>query len=154
MSSSILLPCFVRIFITGSLNSLSLFYFFLLLLFISVLLIFSLEVLSSSFVCKVFLCLFILPNSLCVYFYIVDISTTFPSFERVPHVEYVLWGAVAQLPMVTLSGIPGLSPCRLWAPSCVWAVTAAGMLVCWTGPLQQEPFGGALMLFKTTHQVG
>ena len=48
-----------------------------------------------------------------VYFYIVDISTTFPSLERVPHVEYVLWGAVAQLPMVTLSGIPGLSPA--WA---------------------------------------
>ena len=80
--------------------------------FISILLIFSLEV-FSSFVHKVFLCLFILPNSLCVYFYIVDISTTFPSLERVPHVEYVLWGAVAQLPMVTLSGIPGLSPA--WA---------------------------------------
>ena len=42
----------------------------------------------------------------------------------------------------------------LCAPSCGWAVTAAGMLVYWTGPLQQEPFGGALMLFKTTHQVG
>lgn len=59
---------------TVSLNSL--------FLFISVLLIFFLEVLSYSFVCKVF-CLFILPNSLCVYFYLLDISTTFPSLERV-----------------------------------------------------------------------
>lgn len=80
-------------------------------LFISVLLIFSLERLFCSFVCKVFLCLFILPNSLCVYFYILDISTTFPSLERVPRVEYVLWGAVAQLPMVTLSRYSRPIPC-------------------------------------------
>lgn len=45
--------------------------------------------------------------------------------------------------MVTLSRHSRSSP--VWAvfpSSCGWAVIAAGMLVCWTGPLQQEPLVG------------
>ena len=76
---------------------------------------------SCSLIWNVFICLLIMPNSLCLFLCIRNIQLHLPVLKAWPYVECVLCGLVGQSPSSPELGAPGVSP--------VWAACALLLLL-------------------------